>query len=375
MGKDRVEKALTRRDFLKFGGTALTGSYALTLAGCGGGGQGASGKKFKIALSNSYIGNQWRIEMVNELKAALKMEPFKSQVEGSVFNSGNEVSKQSQQITNLISPHLPKGRCYSNQCRFPHGTQRHRRAGGRPRHPRHLLRQHGDDRQGPQGQHGSVQVRREACLLAGGQTRKQGQRHHGHGFAGTSVDEDRNKGAESDWKKYPGINVVNRYSGMWDSSVAQRNTSSVLPSLRTIDGIWAQGGTDGVLKAFINAGRPIPPTAGEAENGFRKFMSGYQGHKVEGLSIGQPPFLSVVALELARRILQSDYPKQDVTIPFPSVTNDTIMKGVTVFPDVQDSFFDVFTDSGPGATVEMCLKAAQSDKPCGSKLTVNLPKA
>jgi ribose transport system substrate-binding protein len=104
-------------------------------------------------------------------------------------------------------------------------------------------------------------------------------------------------------------------------------------------------------------------------------MIGYQGHKVEGLSIGQPPFLSVVALELARRILQGDYPKQDVTIPFPSVTNATVKKGVTVFPNVQDSFFDAFTDSGPDATVEMCLKAAQSGEPCGSKLTVNLPKA
>jgi ribose transport system substrate-binding protein len=130
-----------------------------------------------------------------------------------------------------------------------------------------------------------------------------------------------------------------------------------------------------VLKACIDAGRPLPPTAGEAENGFRKFMIGYQGHMVEGLSIGQPPFLSVVALELARRILRGDYPRQDVTIPFPTVTNDTVKKGVTVFPDVQDSFFDAFTDSGPDATVKMCLEAAQSGKPCGSKLTVNLPKA
>jgi hypothetical protein len=68
MGNDQVEKVLTRRDFLKIGGTALTGAYALGFAGCGGG-QGTSGKKFKIALSNSYIGNQWRIEMVNEFNA------------------------------------------------------------------------------------------------------------------------------------------------------------------------------------------------------------------------------------------------------------------------------------------------------------------
>jgi ribose transport system substrate-binding protein len=38
----------------------------------------AADKKFKIALSNSYIGNEWRIEMVNLFKAALEMEPYKS---------------------------------------------------------------------------------------------------------------------------------------------------------------------------------------------------------------------------------------------------------------------------------------------------------
>ena len=31
------------------------------------------------------------------------MEPFKSQVEGTLFNSGNDVSKQSQQVSNLIA--------------------------------------------------------------------------------------------------------------------------------------------------------------------------------------------------------------------------------------------------------------------------------
>ena len=60
-------------------------------------------QKLKIALSNSFIGNKWRIEMENLFKAALQMEPYKTEVEGSWFNSGNDVSKQSQQISNLIS--------------------------------------------------------------------------------------------------------------------------------------------------------------------------------------------------------------------------------------------------------------------------------
>ena len=60
-------------------------------------------RKLKIALSNSFIGNKWRLTMENLFKAALQMEPYKSEVEGTWFNSGNDVSKQSQQLSNLIS--------------------------------------------------------------------------------------------------------------------------------------------------------------------------------------------------------------------------------------------------------------------------------
>jgi ribose transport system substrate-binding protein len=149
----------------------------------------------------------------------------------------------------------------------------------------------------------------------------------------------------------------------------------VLPSLPKVDGIWCQGGTDGVLKAFIAANRPLPPSAGEATNGFRKFMVGYMGHKVDGLSIGQPPYLVLVALELARQVLNKKYPRKDITIPFPFVTNETVKPGVTVFPNLPDSFFADFTDSGPDAVVKICVDAALHGKPCGGKLTVHLPKA
>ena len=110
---------------------------------------------------------------------------------------------------------------------------------------------------------------------------------------------------------------------MWDSSTAERNTSAQLPSLPKVDGIWCQGGTDGVLKAFIAAKRtPLPPTAGEAENGFRKFMlpQGYHGQHVNGISLGQPPFLSLASLELARQCSHGSTPKKSITMPFPAVT-------------------------------------------------------
>jgi ribose transport system substrate-binding protein len=364
----------TRRTILRTGGgLALAGGLSVI----GGGGlirpARAAGKKFKIALSNSYIGNKWRIEMENVFKAALLMEPYASTVEGSWFNSGNDVSKQSQQMSNLIAERVDA-----------------------------IL----VDAASPTGLNGIINqavgrgilvisydntVTTEKCLkvnisqfdlgktLAEWLVKKlngQGNVIMVTGVAGTQVDEDRNKGAEQVWAANPGIKVVNRYTGMWDSSTAERNTAAVLPSIPKVDGIWCQGGTDGVLKAFISAGRtPLPPTAGECENGFRKFMVGYMGQKVSGISIGSPPYLSVVSLELARRILAGEYPKKDVDLPLGIVTDETVKVGETVFPDQPDSFFDDFTDSGDHALLKMCVDGALDGKACPGKLSVTLPAA
>ncbi len=335
--------------------------------------QNAPGKKLKIALSNSYIGNKWRIEMENVFKAALQMDPYKSQVEGSWFNSSNDVSKQSQQLTDLIAERVDAIVIDAASPTGLNGILHQAIARG-------ILVVSFDNTVTAPGalkvvtdefQFGVMGAEWLAKKLNG-----KGNVIMVTGVAGTHDDTDRNKGADSVWAKNPGIKVVNRYTGMWDSSTAERNTAAVLPSLPKVDGIWCQGGTDGVLKAFVAAKRtPLPPTAGEAENGFRKFMIGYNGQKVEGISIGEPPYGSVVALELARRVLQKSYPKKDVVLSFPYVTNETVKVGETVFPNLPDSFFDDFTDSGPNAVLKLCVKAALDGTPCGGTLTVNLPAA
>jgi len=364
---------------------SLVAVLAVGAAACGGGddngsssnsggsaaGEGGGGKKLKIALANSYIGNKWRIEMANTFKAACAMPPYKDQVDCSVFNSGNDVSKQTQQISNLISEHVD---AIVLNAASPTGLN----GVVRQACQRKILVVSFDN------------IVTEPCALKVntdqvkfGQQLAQFlvQKLNGKGnvimvtgVAGTSVDADRNKGAKGVFKQNPGMKVVGRYTGMWDSATAQRNTAAQLPSLPKVDGIWSQGGTDGVIKAFIDAKRPLPATAGEAENGFRKFLTGYQGQKpVDGLSIGQPPYLSVVALELARAILKGQHAKSDVTIPFPAVTGETVKEGETVFKDQADSFFADFTDSGPKATVKICVEAALTGKPCPGRLKVNLP--
>lgn len=363
---------LTRRSVmgngLQVGGIGLAASTGFTVLSRP---ARAQVKKFKIALSNSYIGNKWRIEMENVYKGALLMEPFAAQVEGTAYNSGNDVSKQSQQISNLIAERVDAILVDAASPTGLNGILEQASARGI------LCIAYDNLVTAPSVLTVNISQFDLGKTLAEWVVKKvggQGNVIMVTGVAGTQVDLDRNKGAEAVWAANPGIKVVNRYTGMWDSSTAERNTAAILPSMPKIDAIWCQGGTDGVLKAFISAGRtPLPPTAGECENGFRKFMVGYMGQKVSGISIGSPPFLSVVALELARRVLEGSYPKKNIDIPLAIVTDETVKMGETVFPDEADSFFDDFTDSGNNAIVKLCLGAATDGKACPGTLKVNLP--
>jgi ribose transport system substrate-binding protein len=330
-------------------------------------------KPFRIALANSFIGNTWRVEMANLFKGGCKMPPFNKQVTCSVYNSGNDVGKQTQQISNLISQRVD---AIVINAASPTGLNG-------------IIKQACD--------RGIVVVSFDNVVTAPcAQTVNTDQLKFGTqmaqylvdqlkgkgnvimvtGVAGTFADGERNKGAEAVFKANPGIKVVAKYSGNWASADAQRATAAQLPSLPTVNGAWVQGGTDGVLKAFVDAGKPLPVTGGEAENGFRRFLlpQGYKGHHVQGMSLGQPPFLSLVALELAREILLKTHAKSNIEIPFPFVTDKTVKQGLTVFPTLPDSFFADFTDSGPNATLVICVKAALTGKPCPGVLKVRLPK-
>ena len=363
-----MSKEIGRRILLQAGGAGWLGASLLGRPAL------AASRPYTIALSNSFIGNKWRLEMENVFKAALLMEPYKSQVKGSWYNSGNDVSKQSQQISNLIAERVDAIVVDAASPTGLNGILRQATSRGI------LVIAFDSGVTAPSVLSVNISQYNLGKTLAkwlAKQINGRGNVIMVTGVAGTQVDEDRNKGADSVWTQHPGIKVVNRYTGMWDSSTAERNTASVLPSLPRVDGIWCQGGTDGVLKAFVSAGRaPLPPTAGECENGFRKFMVGANGHKVQGISIGSPPFLSVIALELARRILAGQHPKKSIDLPLAIVTNDTLKVGVNVFPDQPDSFFDDFTDTGSHAMVKMCVDAALSGTACpGGPLQVNLPQA
>jgi ribose transport system substrate-binding protein len=355
---------------LALGAVLTVGLIAACSGGSSGSGSGGGSKsaQYTIALSNSYIGNTWRVEMENEFKAACKMVPLAGHVNCPIYNANNDVSAQKQQISDLIASGV---KAIVTDAASPTGLNNVIQQAC----SQHILVVAFDN---------TVTA---PCALSVNENQYQmgyqwaqwlATAMHGHGnvlmitgVAGTYVNEQRDAGAEAVWKKYPGIHVADQLNGQWDSEVAQQVVSAALPTLPKIDGIWCQGGTNGVLQAFQQAGRPLPPTAGEAENGFRQLMS--QG-KVTGESIGQAPYLGVTALALAYQILSGELSRSSYTtysLPLSPVTNATDAVGTTWFGGVNGDFFADVADTSSSAPVKgLCLAAAKSGATCPSaKLT------
>lgn len=288
---------------------------------------------YKIALSNSYIGNSWRTEMIQIAKSYTEQPDVKKDIKSFVVSSaGNDVSAQIAQINQMIlsgvdaivldaaSPTglnsvidqavaagilvvsfdnvvTTKKAVWVNENQYDMGKQ----------WAEFVVKHMGDK--------GNVLMVR--------------------GVAGTFVDQERFKGGEDVFKKYPGIKTTQIY-GDWDNGTAQKATANAIASGTKFDGVWSEGGDSGVVQAFLQAGMKMPPIGGEAENGYRKFA---EKHKFPMLSIGQSPALGALGIKVAIAILQGEKVPQSISVPLPVVTNDTLKQGKNYYPSLGDSLY------------------------------------
>lgn len=340
------------------------------LAACSGGapissGSGSKPGHYTIALSNSYIGNTWRVEMENEFKAACAMAPLVGHVNCPVYNANNDVSAQKQQMSDLIASGVS---AIVTDAASPTGLNNViQQACGQ-----HILVVSFDNTVTAPC---ALKVNENQYDMGSSWAEWLAAQMHAHGnvlmitgVAGTYVNQQRDAGAMAVFRNYPGIKVVDQLNGQWDSQVAQQVTAAALPTLPKIDAIWCQGGTNGVLKAFQQAGRALPPTAGEAENGFRQLMA--QG-KVKGFSIGQAPYMGAVALGLTEQILSGKLRRSSYAtynMPLSPVTDAGAAQGKTWFPGISSDFFADVADTSSAAPVKgLCLAAAKTGASCPSK--------
>jgi ribose transport system substrate-binding protein len=303
---------------------------------------------YKIAVSNSYIGNVWRTQMIKMAYAYAKSPDVADLIDQEFFtavtNDRDDAAQQAA-IENMISNGAQAVVILANTPTALVQTVQQARADGivivsfdttvTPDPPDPSIDT------GVTVNEDQVEMGRLLAEFLVEQTGGEGKILMVNGVQGTGVDTERREGAQGIWDQNPGISII-EVVGDWDPGKAQTATATALAANPDIAGVWCQGGTDGVVRAFLDAGIPLPPIAGEAENGFRKQMLEYKDD-FNALSIGQTPGLVAVSMRAALSLLMGEPVPSAVSVPLPMATTAELEPGVNVFPDAPDNFFTATT--------------------------------
>ncbi len=313
-------------------------------------GSAASAAPFKIAVSNSYIGNEWRVEMINFMQAyANKLGADK--VTLSVDNSGTDAQKQIAVISDMIASGVnailinPASDTALNSvveeaCKQNIVVLSFDQAVTAP-----CAYTVAVDFQ----EIGRIHAQWLADTLGG-----KGNIIINRGVSGFPGDTNMEAGMIGVLKKYPDIKVVAEVYGKWDNAVSQQELTKALTANPKVDGILNQYGTYGALQALLSLNRPLVPMSGQGENGWRQAMLQYQDKGLKGVSAGDPSVIGAYALKVAYDILSGNPPAaKQVNVPVPTVSTDILKAGVNVFPDLPPTI-DADTDI-PGANLGLVI--------------------
>jgi ribose transport system substrate-binding protein len=304
----------------------------------------ASDKVYRIALSNSYIGNQWRVQMVNILTAYAK-KYYKNNVKLTVVSSGTDVEAQIAAIDNMISQGVdailidPASATALNpviQQAARHGI---------------VVVDFDQAVSAPAAYKVGVDLVKFGAIAAqwmANSLKGQGDIIMNRGVAGFSADAAEYNGATQVLAKYPNIHIVAEVYGKWDDSVTEAEMMKVLPAHPKVDGVINQA-NQGVVQALLNLHRGFMPVTGEAGNGLRLAMLNYKDQGLTGLSCGSSPSLGAYALKVAVDVLNGHPPpSKNINIQIPCVTTDQLKVGVNVFPDLPPGIYDDINIPGSG---------------------------
>jgi ribose transport system substrate-binding protein len=146
------------------------------------------------------------------------------------------------------------------------------------------------------------------------------------GIAGDGFDKRLHAGVLKAMQEHPGFKIVNEVYGQWTATVAQKEVSSILPSLPKLDGVLTQGGDGyGAAMAFKAANRPLPIIImGNRQDELSLWKSEHEANGYETFSLGATPSVSQVAFWVAQQILAGKKVPKFVEVPLLTVHQDDL---------------------------------------------------
>jgi ribose transport system substrate-binding protein len=296
---------------------------------------------YRIALVNGYVGNTWRIQMIQTAKAYSEQADIKADLkEFKVISTGLDAAAQLGAIEDFINQGYD---AIIINAVSTDGFDRVIRLADRAGVilvPFDNVLDSDKVMQVNEDQY-SMGVQSAQFLLKELGDKKEGQILEVRGVPGNSVDRDRHDGFQATMKASGGKWNIVEVNGNWDDGTAQKATADALAVHGHFDGLFTQGGSTGSVRALMDAKHPFIPMAGEGENGFRKLVAEHEKDGLKGFSYGQSPALVAISIKAAISALKGNPMPQLISVPIPEADYTTLKDGVNYWSDLTDNFFAV----------------------------------
>ena len=293
---------------------------------------------FRIALVNGYVGNTWRIQMIQTAKAYAASPEVKGDLkEFKVISTGLDAAAQLGAIEDFINQGFD---AIIINAVSPEGFDRVIRLADKNDVVLVPFDNVLDTDKVMQVNEDQYKMGVQSAQWLEKQLgKKDGKILEVRGVPGNSVDRDRHEGFQNtlkaDGDKFDVIEVV----GNWDDGTAQKATADAVAVHGRFDGLFTQGGSTGSVRALMDAKHPFIPMSGEGENGYRKLIAEHAKNGLKGFSYGQSPALVAISIKAAISALKGNTMPQMISVPIPEADYTDLKPGVNFWPDLSDNFF------------------------------------
>ena len=154
------------------------------------------------------------------------------------------------------------------------------------------------------------------------------------GLAGVFVDDAISEGIHQGVAEYPQFTIVGSVHGDWAQDVAQKAVAGILPSLPPLVGVVTQGGDGyGAAQAIAAAGLDMPTIImGNRQDELAWWAEQKAATGYETMSVSIAPGVSTLAFWVAQQILDGKEVPHDLTVPFLSISQDSLEADLATTP-------------------------------------------
>ncbi|KHJ54126.1 sugar ABC transporter substrate-binding protein [Aureimonas altamirensis] len=319
----------------------------------------AHAETFRIGLSNSFVGSEWRTQMIEEAQAAAAAWKDKGVDVEVVVQSGDvDVQGQIGHIRNFINQGVDAiiinpGSPTAFSPVFAQAKARD-------------ILVIATDAEVASKDAIYVGIDQKAWAAQSAEWLAEALGGKGNvvtinGIAGNPANEARVAGYREVFAQHPDIKILNEANANWDQAQGQQTMQNLLATYPDIQGVWVQDGmADGAWRAIEAAGKKDSIAAtGEIR---KDFMTRWESEKLNSAASVNPPGVMASALNVAVLALQGKEFKDGIFggpnanaiyIPIPFVDNDNLAENLksaedkpgywsvtaTVTPEEAEAFF------------------------------------